>query len=364
LHDVGAWQFPPWHVAPGGHGKPHWLQLFGSVLVSVQPDSQQVSMPTHVGPPLHDICVHAPPWQALPLGQKLSQPPQLFGSVFVSVQPAGQHVSSGAHGSPPWQSGCVTQLPFTHPALSAQPLPHRPQLPGSVWVSLQPLSQQLSPPVQTGPPLHVLPPTHAPAMQASSAPHTLVQLPQCSGETCSLTHVPAQQLSSATQPICAHPWGGWHAPARQASPFGQVRPQKPQSFGFVPSSTHVDPQHASPSPHAAPPPHVGTHSLFWQASPGGHWLESTQPTQMPWGSSQIGFDAGHWVSLVQPPGGSGTHWCVAGLHASPVGHVSGSVKHATHTPGGSSQYGSAAVGQPSLDVQPFPGPVSAPPSVA
>jgi hypothetical protein len=255
-------------------------------------------------------------------------------------------------------------LPSSQLASFGHALPQRPQLSSSLSVSVQPVVQQLSPPVQTGPPLHVLPPTHAPAMHASSAPHTLVQLPQCSGETCSLTHVSPQQLSPAEQPICEQPWGGWQAPARQASPFGQVRPQKPQSFGFVPSSTHVDPQHASPSPHAAPPPHVGTHSLFWQASPGGHWVESTQPTQMPWGSSQIGFDAGHWVSLVQPPGGRGTHWCVAGLHASPVGQVSGSVKHATHTPGGSSQYGSAAVGQPSLDVQPFPGPVSAPPSVA
>jgi hypothetical protein len=106
---------------------------------------------------------------------------------------------------------------------------------------------------------------------------------------------------------------------------------------LVPSSTQVTPQHESPSVHAAPFPQTATHSLFWHSSPGGHWLVVTQPTQMPWGSSQTGFELGHWVSLVQPPGGRLTHWCVAGLQASPTGQVSGLVRHATHTPGGSSQ---------------------------
>jgi hypothetical protein len=76
----------------------------------------------------------------------------------------------------------------------------------------------------------------------------------------------------------------------------------------------------------------------------------------------MGFVEGHWLSLVQPPGGRGTHWCVDGLHASPAGQVSGSVKHATQTPGGSSQYGSAALGQSSLEVQPVFMLPSVPPS--
>lgn len=209
LHDVGAWQFPFWHVAPGGHAKPHWLQLFGSVFVSVQPDSQHVWSPVQAGPPLHELDAHKPPWQVAPSGQRFSQPPQLFGSVCVSVQPDGQQVCSGPHVMPPVHTGGVgTQLPSTQPSLKAQPLPQLPQLPGSVWVSVQPLAQHCSMPVQTGPPLHVLPPTHAPETQASSAPHTFVQLPQCSGETCSLTQVSPQQLSPTEQPTSAHPWGG------------------------------------------------------------------------------------------------------------------------------------------------------------
>jgi hypothetical protein len=310
LHDVGGWQFPCWQVSPGGQPKPHPLQLFGSVFVSVHPDGQHCSTPLQAGPPLQEVVVgmHVPPWQASPFGQKLLQPPQLFGSLVVSTQPDGQQVSVPPQGGAPLQLNVsVTQPPPAQCWLSAQRLLQPPQFWLSVRVSVQPLSQQLSAPVQTGPPWHVFAPLHAPETHVSSVAHTLTHAPQCSGETCVFTHVSPQQVSPTEQPTVAQPDGGWHAPARQASPFGHVRPHVPQSCGFVPSSTQVDPQQSCPALQSGPAPHTPTHSKLSHASPGGHSLDVRQPTHSRVAGSQMGFVAGHCASLEQPPGGSELH---------------------------------------------------------
>lgn len=191
--------------------------------------------------------------------------------------------------------------------------------------------------MQIGPPLQDVGETQPPRSQVSPPGQRFVQLPQWVAEVSVLTQTVPQHVSLFAQPVVWQLAPGWHAPPTHASPAAQARPHPPQSLGLVASSTQTGPQHDRPVPHAPPGPHTGMHSRFWQISPGGQSDELRHPTQVRVGMSQNGFVRGHIESLVQPPGGKPWHWWVVGSQASPFGHVSGIVKHATHTPGGSSQ---------------------------
>jgi hypothetical protein len=96
---IGGMHVLAWHVSPGGQGWLHPPQLFGSVVVSVQPSAQHWRVPVHAGPPLQ--VTHDPPAQVTPGGHGWLHPPQLFGSVSVSVQPEAQHWSTPVHTGPP-----------------------------------------------------------------------------------------------------------------------------------------------------------------------------------------------------------------------------------------------------------------------
>jgi len=181
-----------------------------------------------------------------------------------------------------------------------------------------------------------------PSTQVSPPVQTLVQLPQWRGDVSVLTQRSPQQESPFSQPLVVQPEGDWHTPPMHVSPFGQSFSQPPQKLGFVTSSTHPPLQQLRPPLHARPPPHAGTHSVSMQMSFAGHWLVVRQPTQSPVPMSQMGLLAGHWLFEVQPPGRGWQVW-VVGLQASPTGQVSGSVRHATHTPCGNSQNGVAGV---------------------
>ena len=194
---AGGVQLPCTHVSPVGQMKPHSLQFFGSVWVSVQPSPQQVSTPEHGGPPLQVVVVgmqvaprhfesggqtmlQPPQWsgstvgltqmglvvaaqQMSPTGQahtmfthmpwlhapplhEMPQPPQLFGSVSMFVQrwssPSLQQVRLPGHAhDTPWQ------MPPMQPWLSAHMMPQPPQFPVSLLVSTQPwVPQQVSAP--------------------------------------------------------------------------------------------------------------------------------------------------------------------------------------------------------------------------
>lgn len=102
LHDVGGWQLPAAHVKAGGQALPHPAQFCGSVWVSVHPVWQHVSMPVQAGPPLQEVVGwQFPSRQLLPEGHWKPHWLQLFGSVVVSVQPEAQQVSVRLHAGPP-----------------------------------------------------------------------------------------------------------------------------------------------------------------------------------------------------------------------------------------------------------------------
>jgi len=284
----------------------------------------------------------------------------LFGSVFVSVQPLSQQLSLPVQicplkhcGGPMpthWLSTQAHSIPGGHSHGSLQP----PQLFMSLVVSVQPKSQHVSEPKHAGPPLQVvmIDPTHVPLLHVSSLLQMFVQLPQWAIVSLP-TQTSLQQRLPFVQPFVLHPAGGWQMPPRQL-PVAHGLLHPPQSFGFVPSSTQPPLQHDAPPVQAAPPPHDGTHCVSRQMSPLGHWLVCRQPTQSPSFVSQMGLLAGHCELLVHPVV-TGSHTCVAGSQASPVGHVSGFVRHATHLPCGSSQNGVAGVvSQPAFVVQPLP----------
>jgi hypothetical protein len=253
---AGAVQLPETQVNVGGQGLAQPPQLFGSVSMSVHPVVQHCSTPVHTGPPLQDAGgVQFPPTQVLPGGQMKPHWLQLFGSVLTSVHPIAQHVASPRQLGPPLQPIVeMTQVPPWQPQLApagqAHATPHMPQLPGSLVVSVQPDSQQLSLPWQGAPPLHVRLVVHCPPTHCSSGLHTFVQVPQCWGDDCVLMQMLSQQLSASSQPLISHPAGGWHALAAQACPGGHAFSQPSQLFGSFTSSTQPPLQQLRP---------------FWQA---------------------------------------------------------------------------------------------------
>jgi hypothetical protein len=185
---------PSTHGSPPPQMTPHPPQLFASFVVLMQPLGQQVSTVAHAGPPLQVVgALQTPPTHALPVGQGLLQAPQLMGSVVVSVQPWPQHVSVPVQTGPPWHEGGIWQTPPRHMAPAPQALPQLPQLLVSVSMFVQPAAQHWFTPVQTGPPLQFAFGVQTPAMQVLFAGQTLPHELQLFGS-----------VSMSVQPILQH----------------------------------------------------------------------------------------------------------------------------------------------------------------
>jgi hypothetical protein len=147
-----------WHTlatqtSVGPHAMPHPPQSLGSLVVLSQPSLQQARLPVHAGPPLQLVV----DWHALathfsPAGHAWPQVPQSFGSLVVSSQPSLQHASEPTHAGPPLQLVVDWHMLATQSSPGGQTSPHAPQLPGSVFVSVQPTGQHVSAPVHAGSP--------------------------------------------------------------------------------------------------------------------------------------------------------------------------------------------------------------------
>jgi hypothetical protein len=186
--------------------------------------------------------VQEPPTHACVAAHTFPHDPQLFGSVCVFAQPVVmQQVWPALHAGPPLQFVGFWHMPPVHTSPSAQMLPHEPQLFVSVCVLVQPFEQQDSPPVQTGPPLHVA--VHMLLTQFPPGGHALPQPPQLFGS-----------LVVSAQPVAQHCWLPVHAgPPAQPSMhmlFTQLEPgmlhtiwHPPQFFGSLVVSVHPVSQH-------------------------------------------------------------------------------------------------------------------------
>ena len=103
-------------------------------------------------------------------------------------------------------------------------------------------------------------------MQAPPGPHELPQKPQLFGSVCVSMHCEPQQLLGALHgphPIATQP------PPTHVAPGPHARPQRPQLFGSLAVFTHIVPQHVS-NPGHRPPQAGGRHTLATQGSPAGH----------------------------------------------------------------------------------------------
>jgi hypothetical protein len=136
---------------------------------------------THCSFPMKSVHIESPvgqmqvPLEQLPpAAQALPQLPQsaLLVSRFTQtimvpiIPPPVQSVRPVAHPA--------VQVPPTHEFPDPQPLPHEPQLRGSVSVSVQVPLQLVSPPPQT----------HAPFVQLAPVPHCVPQAPRCCSRWC------------------------------------------------------------------------------------------------------------------------------------------------------------------------------------
>ena len=188
------------HTPGAAHGDPHFPQLAGSVFVSLQPVGQHVSPGEHAGPvPQNAIGVQTLATQLSPAGQGLPQAPQLFGSVCVSMQPVAQHWSGGVHAGPVLHPiGTLQKLP-TQVLSGGHGIPQPPQLVGSVVVSLHPEVQHTSEPLQAGPPLQAIVDWHMPPAHLSPGAHGMPQPPQLFGSVLVSLHPSLQQLSEPLQ---------------------------------------------------------------------------------------------------------------------------------------------------------------------
>lgn len=183
------------------------------------------------------------------------QKPQLHRSP-TPQRPMAQQMSS----RPPHK-----QLPAMHAPLTAQALPHRPQLESSAKVFTQrpphtdcPKGQRHVPPAHDPPIAHALP--HEPQLRASfwrlvhAVPHTVWPVgqrhmpptqvwpvrqavphePQLRASLCRSTHAPAHDVSPVEQPV-----PDTHAPLTHDCPAAHVRPQPPHASGLVkPKTSH------------------------------------------------------------------------------------------------------------------------------
>jgi hypothetical protein len=201
-------------------------------------------------------------------------------------------------------------------------------------------------------------PRQVPPEHVSPGAHALPQVPQLFGSTAVLISQPSLVRPSQSAKLGAH-FAMLHvAPRHWLTAFGhgpQNMLQPPQLFGSLDSSTQMGSQQLRPGPHEAPPPQTPTQWKFEQTWLGPHWVSLVHSTQVCVSSRQCGVGNMQSASLLQPVW-TGTHVCVVGSHASPLGHVSGSVRQATHCPGGISQNGVEGVAAQSLfDEQPTGG---------
>jgi hypothetical protein len=139
------------------------------------------------------------------------------------------------------------QNPKLQVSSGVQPKPHPPQLLRSARVSMQALSQSVSPPAQT----------HCPPAQTRELPQAFAHAPQLLGSLLRSTHVRSQAVRPS-----AHP----HALFRQVSFAAQPMPQPPQFarslvvFTQAPKQSELEaslqaqipPRHACPAAHARP----------------------------------------------------------------------------------------------------------------
>jgi hypothetical protein len=312
------------HTPGATHGDPHFPQLAGSVFVSLQPVGQHVSPGEHAGPvPQSAIAVQTLDTHVSPTGHTLPHAPQLFGSVFVSMQPDAQHWSGGVHAGPALHPIGARQKLSTHVLSGGHGMPQPPQLVGSVVVSLQPVVQHASVPLQAGPPLHAVVDMHLPPAHLSPDAHGIPQPPQLFGSVLVLLHPSLQQASMPVQagpPL--HPIIDWHLLSTQVSVAAHAWPQLPQSLGSLVVSLHPSMQHASEPLQGGPPLHVVVdwHLLATQVSPGGQGIpQPPQSLLLLVVSSHPSLQQAREPVQAGPPLHVVVDWHLLATHLSPVG---------------------------------------------
>ena len=134
------------------------------------------------------------------------------------------------------------QLPPAHTWLTAQALPHAPQLSGSFWscAALRQAPPQLCRPIEAQLSAWQTPSTHEPL-------HPALQAPQFSSSAVRSTQAPPHRVRPTRQA---------HAPASQYSASEQGMPQDPQLLGLVCVLTQAPPQVSPPEQPHVPPAHV------------------------------------------------------------------------------------------------------------
>jgi hypothetical protein len=157
------------------------------------------------------------------------------------------------HVVPPSPPQLDSQLPPTQLSPEGQALPHTPQLAGSERTSLHPVAQHDSPPVQSGPPLHVFGGggvVHAEFTHVAPLGQTIAHPPQLFGSVAVEAHPVVQQVCPTEQ---LHTGGApqlvpeQHCPSRHwVDPAGQARPHPPQLFRSLVVSVHPAVQQLSP----------------------------------------------------------------------------------------------------------------------
>jgi hypothetical protein len=194
---------------------------------------------------------HVPPTHAAVAGQTLPQVPQLLLSVVVLAQPLVQHVCPAEQAGPPLQSTGAVQTLATQVSPEAHALPHAPQLLGSLVVSLHPVEQHCSAPVQAGPPLQVV--AHMPPLQTSPGAQETPHLPQLFGSV--LTSVQPVVAQHSSVPVQAGPplQVVEHMLFEQSLPGGQAMPQPPQFCESLVVFEQPVMQHCCVAAQAGPP---------------------------------------------------------------------------------------------------------------
>jgi hypothetical protein len=124
--------------------------------------------------------------------------------------------------------------PATHTKPPAHAIPHPPHSDGSVCVSTQLWSHDVSPAAQVS--------VHEPLEHDSPPAHWLPQVPQLFGSVLVFTQPPSHGVSPGVQPQ-------W--PLRQVVPFAHALPQAPQWIASANRSTHAPAHDVNPAPHAA-----------------------------------------------------------------------------------------------------------------
>ena len=279
---------PAEHVAPPPQEMPQPPQLLVSVCSLTQPLVQHDSPTAHAGPPLHVVgAVHTFATHVSPVGHTRPQLPQLFGSLVVLLQPLVQHVSPVVQ-SPPSLHPVDVQTLATHVSPGGHTMPQPPQLLLSVDVFEHPVAQHAWPTVQAGPPSHEAAGWHWLAAHVLPVGQTNPQLPQfCASSVVSMQTAP-QQVSFAGQPVVAQV-AAVHSPLTHDSPDAHARPHTPQSLTSVPRfasqpSASIPLQSAKPTEHALMTQRLAEHVVLpFSTAP------QTVPQLPQWFGSDVSF---------------------------------------------------------------------------